>query len=337
MPKLTIVVPVYGVAPYLAQCVDSILAQTFADFTLLLLDDGSPDGAPAICDQYAAQDARVTVVHQQNMGVEQTVLKGIRMATTPYIGFVDGDDWLLPQMYQALLEAIETEGADLVQCGALINGNHGEPAFSSETQAVITTARETLYRPFFETTASLAPLTNARWSKVYRTELLQAAIENLPQGVSIGEDLLMNLAYLCHCEKALVLAESNFYCYRNNADSLTQKYSDKKQDSLLRLYPMLSEIAKQNNFTDEAVRTEGKNAIGSLMLDALLSHLSIAEKATCIRFLHGKLEDKPHLLRYAKERPLIGKVALYFVHLRLYYPISAMVTLFLKLTARRSA
>ncbi len=329
MPQLTIVVPVYNAAPYLTQCVQSILTQTFRDFTLLLMDDGSTDASPALCDAFAAADARVQVLHQENQGVEQTILQGIRLASTPYIGFVDSDDGILPEMYQALLHAIEAQNADLAQCGALINGTTASPAFCSDTQVIITNPYDTLYRPFFESKADLAPLTNARWSKVYRTALLQAAIaEGLPQGVSIGDDLLMNLAYLRCCHTAVVLGRANYYCYRTNAASLSMLYSEKKKTSILRLYQLLSTLATQNNFTDAAITRQGKNETCALMLDALLSALTIDEKATQVRELHLILvnTDKVHLLRYANERPLVARLALYLVHLRLYWLTAALVT-----------
>lgn len=329
MPQLTIVVPVYNAAPYLAQCVQSILAQQFRDFTLLLMDDGSTDASPALCDGFAAADPRVQVLHQKNQGVEQTILQGIRLASTPYIGFVDSDDWLMPEMYQALLTAIETHGADLAQCGALVNGTDASPAFCSETQVIIADPNATLYRAFFETKADLAPLTNARWSKVYRTAVLQDAIaDSLPQGVSIGEDLLMNLAYLRRCHTAVVLAGANYYCYRANANSLSVLYSEKKKTSILRLYQLLSDLAKQRGFTDAAVVHQGKNETCALMLDALLSALPVREKAAQVRELHTSLTsaDKVHLLRYASARPLVARVALYLVHLRLYWLTSALVT-----------
>ncbi len=336
MPQLTIVVPVYNAAPYLKQCVQSILAQQFADFTLLLMDDGSTDASPALCDAFAASDARVQVLHQENQGVEQTILQGIRLASTPYIGFVDSDDWLLPEMYQVLLGAMQVQNADLAQCGALRNGTTRSDALSSSADVVLTNLIDTIYRPFFETTADLAPLTNARWSKVYRTDLLQQTIaDGLPQGVSIGEDLLLNLAYLRHCKKAIALAGSDYYCYRSNAASLSVLYTEKKKQSMLRLYSLLSRLAKQNNFTDEAVARQGKNETCSLMLDALLSTLPIREKAAQVRALHAALTDKPHLLHYAAQRPLVARLALYLVHLHLYGLVSTLVSAMLCITKKK--
>ncbi|MFI3169228.1 MAG: glycosyltransferase [Faecalibacterium sp.] len=335
MPKLTIVVPVYNAAAYLEQCVHSILTQTFPNFTLLLINDGSTDQSGERCDFFAAQDTRIQVIHQENIGVEQTILKGIRLAATPYIGFVDSDDWLLPEMYQTMFNALVMHDSDMVQCGALINGITHSSALTSSQEAIITDAKKTYYRPYFETTADLAPLTNARWSKVYQTDLLQQAITTVPQGVSIGEDLLLNLAYLCQSKKAIVLADSAYYCYRSNANSLTLKYSDKKHTSILRLYTLLAELAKQEGFSDTAVVRQGKNETCALMLDVLLSALAISEKSNRLRELYIHLADRHHLLQYAKERPLVGRLALYFVSLRLFWLISATVSVVNSLTSKK--
>ncbi len=337
MATLTIVVPVYNARAFLAQCVDSILAQTFTDFTLLLLDDGSSDDSGTLCDLYAAQDARVCVIHHPNMGVEQTVLKGIQMADTPYIGFVDSDDWLLPEMYQTMLDAMQAHDADAIQCGALINGATPSPALCSEKQVTITNPYANLYRPFFEQTATLAPLTNARWSKVYKTPLLKQAIAHLSQGVSIGEDLLLNLAYLRSCNKVVVLGDSNYYCYRSHSGSLSMRYTDKKQDSILKLYPLLSILAVQEGFQDDAILRQGKDETCALMLEVLLSSLPIPQKAARVRGLRAHLADNTHLMQYAAQRPLVGRLALYFVRLQLIGIIATLVSAMLSITRKKGA
>ncbi len=267
------------------------------------------------------------VVHQENIGVEQSILKGIQLAQTPYIGFVDGDDWISPAMYQTMLYAMQAHGADMVQCGALIDGTEIDFNFTSTVETVITNAKSTYYQPFFESRGTLAPLTNARWSKIYDTKLLQTSLKGLPQGVSIGEDLLLNLAYLCHSKKAIILADCNYYCYRSNQNSLTKLYSDKKENSILRLYLLLSKLAITQGFRDNAIVTQSKNAICSLMLDLLLSDLTTADKAVRLRKLHQQLTDKSHLLRYAKERPFTGRIALYFVHFHLYGSIASIISI----------
>lgn len=117
MPELSIIVPVYKVEAYLPRCIESILAQTFRDFELILIDDGSPDRCGAICDEYAAQDERITVIHQENQGVSAARNAGLDIATGTYLGFVDSDDWIEPEMYETMISTAKEKQVDVVVCG----------------------------------------------------------------------------------------------------------------------------------------------------------------------------------------------------------------------------
>lgn len=116
-PKISIIVPIYKVERYLRECLDSILAQTFGDWECILVDDGSPDGCPQICDEYAARDPRFRVIHRANGGVAAARNSGLRAARGEYIGFVDPDDWIAPQLFERLLRLITEYGTDMVQVG----------------------------------------------------------------------------------------------------------------------------------------------------------------------------------------------------------------------------
>ncbi len=115
-PLLSIIVPVYKVENYLPKCIDSILAQTFTDFELILVDDGSPDDCPALCDAAAEKDARVRVIHQKNGGLSAARNAGLDAARGAWIGFVDSDDYIAPEMYEVLYQAVQSTGADLALC-----------------------------------------------------------------------------------------------------------------------------------------------------------------------------------------------------------------------------
>jgi len=117
MPRLSIIVPVYKVERYLRRCVDSLLSQTFEDFELILVDDGSPDSCPAICDDYAALDPRVRVVHKVNGGLSDARNAGIEVAQGEWLGFIDSDDWADPRMFQVLIEGALANDVDMAICG----------------------------------------------------------------------------------------------------------------------------------------------------------------------------------------------------------------------------
>jgi len=126
IPKVSIIVPVYNVEKYIRRCVDSILAQTFADFECILVDDCSPDNSPAICDEYAKQDARVKVIHKpQNGSLPQARKTGFENSCGTYIQFVDSDDWIESNMTEKLYAAAVASDADIVACDYYINEDQG--------------------------------------------------------------------------------------------------------------------------------------------------------------------------------------------------------------------
>ncbi|MFR5100614.1 MAG: glycosyltransferase family 2 protein [Bifidobacterium pseudocatenulatum] len=131
---VNIVVPVYNVADLLSRCVDSLLAQTYEDVRIVLVDDGSTDDCPAICDRYAEQDPRVTSLHRTNGGLSAARNTGIdhvfsieEPSRGRYIAFVDSDDWVEPGYVESMLETLEESGADAAQCG------HSSPMLETRT------------------------------------------------------------------------------------------------------------------------------------------------------------------------------------------------------------
>lgn len=113
---ISVIVPVYNVELYLRKCIDSILAQTYRDLEILVVDDGSTDGSGKICDEYK-KDERVRVFHTENRGLSATRNLGLDKATGEWIGFVDSDDWIEPDMYEVLFRKAEETEADVVECG----------------------------------------------------------------------------------------------------------------------------------------------------------------------------------------------------------------------------
>ena len=103
MELISVIIPVYNVEQYLAECIDSVLASTYSNLEIILVDDGSPDNSPAICDAYAAKDKRIKVIHQSNGGLCTARNAGLRIATGTYIAFVDSDDIVSPFLYEKMI------------------------------------------------------------------------------------------------------------------------------------------------------------------------------------------------------------------------------------------
>ncbi len=116
-PLISVIIPVYNVEPFLSRCLDSVIRQSYRNLEIILIDDGSADASGAICDAYAQKDSRIRVIHQKNAGITGARNAGLAVCTGAYIAFVDSDDAILPDMYEKMLQACQTEAADLAVCG----------------------------------------------------------------------------------------------------------------------------------------------------------------------------------------------------------------------------
>ncbi len=114
--KISVIVPIYKVEEYLHRCIDSIINQTYTNLEIILVDDGSPDNCPMICDEYAKKDSRIRVIHKKNGGLSDARNAGLEIATGEYIGFVDSDDWIHKDMYHILYKNIIEKDADIAEC-----------------------------------------------------------------------------------------------------------------------------------------------------------------------------------------------------------------------------
>ena len=215
-PLISVIVPVYKVEPYLRKCVDSILAQTYTNLEVILVDDGSPDNCGAICDEYAVKDARVKVIHKPNGGLSDARNAGMAVMQGKYVAFVDSDDWIEPQMYQRLYELLMEYDADMAFGGVadevIENGavrtvktsDYGQSPFAEDKLAA-------MRRYFCGSWAA--------WDKLYRAELFEGI--TYPVG-EINEDEAIVLHLLDRCKRVCYTNEV-FYHYmkRKNGESIT--------------------------------------------------------------------------------------------------------------------
>lgn len=168
-PRISIITAAYNVEEYLEDCLDSILAQTFSDFELILIDDGSTDTTGQICDDYASKDNRIRVFHQGNVGVSDTWNKGVELVRGKYVGFVDSDDLIHPQMYGLLYKAITETNSDIAYCNyQKFSGDSSNAIFDGCTDCNISMSSK-------ETELKNIALTNtnskeAIWKGLYRYE-----------------------------------------------------------------------------------------------------------------------------------------------------------------------
>ena len=146
MAQVSIIVPVYQVETYLRQCIDSILAQTFTDFELILVDDGSKDKSGEICEEYAGKDGRVRVIHKENGGLSDARNAGLEQAAGEYFMFVDSDDYIAPTMIERLYNSIQSESADIAACNfCYVFDKKEKKDFSTAMEAEVLQGSEIFY------------------------------------------------------------------------------------------------------------------------------------------------------------------------------------------------
>ena len=210
---ISVIVPVYKVEPYLRQCVESILNQTYSDLEVLLIDDGSPDRCGEICDDYKKKDSRVRVFHTENRGVSAARNLGLREAKGDLIGFVDSDDWIEADMYEVLYTVLNGTEADVSMCGVF-------DEYPTETEErrykdTVYVGREAVIALLNETICAYV------WNKLYRRKLLRSIV--FPEG-KIYEDVIFMDQVMYQAGKIAVTSFMGYH-YFYHQGSIIQKYT----------------------------------------------------------------------------------------------------------------
>lgn len=238
MPQISVIVPVYKVEKYIHRCVDSILNQTFTDFELILVDDGSPDNCGAICDEYAKKDSRVVVIHQENGGLSAARNTGIDWAfvnsNSEWLTFVDSDDWIHPQMLLKLFEANLNNDTNISVC-AFCQTTGKE--IDIQSSLVCVDSAENL---FLRSDVSMV----VAWAKLYRKSCFNSI--RYPVG-RVHEDEFVTHKLLFAEEKISVLT-APYYAYFVNPQGITKsKWNPQKLD-IIRAYEEQIAYFKENGY-----------------------------------------------------------------------------------------
>lgn len=234
MPKVSVIVPVYNAEKYLRECVDSILGQTLADLELILVDDGSTDSSPAICDRYAEQDARVQVIHKPNGRTASARNAGLRAASGEYVAFVDSDDWISPEMYKKMLET----GADVTLCDyARFQGETEIPFTQPNVNAGFydkTQMREKIY-PHLVMAGIEYPITISNWVLLIRRDIIVCNQLSYREDIHISEDAPFGSEVLYCANSFAYMKGEHFYHYRMTEGSASKSHRSWWWDSYLKI------------------------------------------------------------------------------------------------------
>lgn len=242
--RFSIVIPIYNVELYLPQCVDSILCQSYTNYEVILVDDGSPDKCPQICDEYAKKDIRVKVVHKPNGGLVSARKAGALVATGDYIMAVDGDDWLTGDCLGKVNQVIEDYNPDVVRFGFIIADEDGRTIARP-----ITNFRTGYYnRPSIikEIIPSLiyrddgGRFPHSAWAAAYRSNLYKQEQDAVADKIKIGEDGALTRPIIYNSD-TIYLMEDCLYCYRRNLSSMTKERKPFSMDNFMWLTNHYSE------------------------------------------------------------------------------------------------
>lgn len=219
MCEISIIVPVYKVEKYLEKCVDSILAQTFTDFELILVDDGSPDRSGAMCDEYAQKDSRVRVIHKENGGLSSARNAGIDVAKGRYLGFVDSDDYIAADMYELLYQEITQSQADLAICG-IYDVYEGKPPKIKKKIHEVVSPEEALLLILQGNIISVHA-----YNKLYKKNLFDEI--RYPIG-KYHEDSFIIVDVLDKCNKVAINSSQKYYYFHREGSITTESFSEKQ-------------------------------------------------------------------------------------------------------------
>lgn len=315
-PKISVIVPVYNVEKYLRRCVDSILAQTFTDFELLLIDDGSMDKSGDICDEYAKQDGRVRVFHQKNGGVSKARNVGLDSAKGEWVTFVDSDDWV----ENKYLFGFEPFDGDIIVSGCKIYGERYEVLRYEECSFIGKRHISTFLSCHLKDEIMRVP-----WGKLFKKNIILEQRNRFDETLFLGEDTVFVHKYLSGVEKLCTRRGENYnYYYLNSA----RKYALSDRDvvhilnNLMRVYQELCVVFS-------IVETSYKNLIISTFMDIIIerySHSSVfsfrdykafSNTVSGLTFsAYPKIDKRIYsLIRYMiiKKKPLISFFLIRFV------------------------
>ena len=232
-PKISVIVPVYKTEGLLDRCVESIVGQTYKNLEIILVDDGSPDNCPAMCDEWAEKDSRIRVIHKENGGVSSARNAALDIATGDYIGFVDSDDWIEPEMYSSLIQKISESGKNRALCSYYAVEISGE---RYECRCVVD--KEVLDKDDYFRFIVLGGDGGYIWNRLYDADILKEV--RFDEDIWYSEDLLFNFKTAQKSNGAAILDKIEYNYVQKRIKEQAWVMNDHSFDSMTAFEIMLS-------------------------------------------------------------------------------------------------
>lgn len=272
---VSVIVPIYNVERYLEKCIDSILRQTYENLELILVDDGSPDNCPEICDRYAETDSRIKVIHTKNGGVSSARNLGLKEANGEFICFVDPDDWIPQDAIELLVRGIIENDADIVYGGMKLISFYQKSSSAAEDSRIIIKEDSRKWMDYFGT------IPPGPCAKMYKKSLIYSHNIFFPQDIKHCEDTIFLITYLRYCSIVASINNVVYVYNRFNSFSATRRYYS-EQNKWMR--KCVEEFAK----LCEETKDELAPNLLSIIAEKYLSYMCLL----CVRFMQGTTELK---------------------------------------------
>lgn len=284
---VSIIVPVYNIAPYIKECIESIQRQTYRNIEIIIVDDGSTDGSDELCMIFAAQDKRIKVLRQENAGVVAARSRGIENASGIYMMFVDGDDWIEPDMTEELVSQLQD--GDLVTSGVYYqetldriierHDEFPEGSYSDKEQMAVL-LKSMIYDGDTELIQRLTPWC---YNKLYRSELVKKVYQKVDLSITFAEDSVFLYQYLLKC-RSIVIIHRCFYHYRFREGSAMHKVNKSMLMDINRVYLALESDFRNHELWRELL-FQLQRWIIVMSCRALNFHMGFEEQAHILEFI----------------------------------------------------
>lgn len=268
--SVSIVIPVYNAEKYLCKCLDSVCAQGDCVTEIILVNDGSTDGSLSICNEYAQTDGRIKVIDQSNAGTEATVLAGVKAANGEYVGFVDSDDYIEPNMFEELYACIKQSGADFAFC----RYEFVDSDYNFIRRRNMGIENGTFVKSDGRFPIKLLPtlkdrrfITASRWNKLIARELLVNNIAFKVSGLRVGEDLALIIPTAMSADK-IVYTDKCLYHYVQRDNSLMHTYSRRNLDDWEKTVDVLQQASAAYGYKFDNI---GDSALALLFVNCLVT------------------------------------------------------------------
>ena len=275
MALVSVIVPVYNTEKYVSRCLDSILGQTLGDMEIICVDDGSTDSSPAILREYAKKDSRLRVITKENQGLVAARKTGVKEASGKYIGYVDSDDWIEPEMYETLCEYAEASQADMVTSGYIFEGNYISTHYDGVPEGLYEGERMDFLREngIYNLKTRDVGLRSPLCFKLFLAETFREAQLRIPDEISLYEDKLCVITYLLRCDRAYVLRKA-FYHYIIYRESMINKPDSRYLSKVNAAYQYLLTLYEHPLFT-KSMRLQAELYVTEMLYKGINSRMGL--------------------------------------------------------------